>query len=491
VATPRLCRALIPLLAGLVVLALRSPLAAQAIPGMPQGPTGQEMATEYQLAVRKELTTVLQDWTTLWERDQADALARYYTDMAMLLPAGGGVIHGRDAIRQAWTRELPSRGTLQAELVEVLAGGRLAYATGRLAYQVTGDDGAARPEMQMVMMLFEKQRGRWLIRTQAFARTDASTAAQFGRNAVRPARGAVYPPERPIVRLVFEPFAGKTEWQTRPQQAPWSFAGGTLGLELGRTLELRGHYWQAMDAEEAGLEPLRSYGGELRAHLRNLWRLQPQVLLGAAKLSGSVIPDSMIVPTAGAGLGFRVTNGVSLQFAARDYFPRKPDAPETEGWATLERSQYWMFSGGLSYALGRQPAWRDPVPSPQHVASEARLSLPVSTVMDEWVSAVQRGEPGRVAAHYTATSSLLEPHQVHRRGEEISEYWTARAQRGAAFQVLEVRISDRVAVVTSAVTTAGGGASAGEGRTSGRLVTVLEQHRGRWTIRAQAFAPAP
>ena len=490
--TPRLRCALIPLLGALLVLASRAPSAAQVIPGMPHGPTGREMANEYQVAVRKELTAVLQDWTTLWERDQPDALARYYTDAAMLLPAGGGLVSGRDAIRQAWAVQLASRGTLQAELVEVLAGTRLAYATARLAYQVSGDDGAVRPATETVMMLFEKQRGRWLIRSQAFGRTDPNTAPQFGRNAVRPGRGAVYPPERTTVRLVVEPFAGKTDWQTRPQQAPWSFAGGMLGLELGRTLELRGHYWEAMDAGQDGLEPLRSYGGERRAHIKNLWRLQPQLLIGGAKLSGSVIPDSMIVPTLGAGLGFRVTNGVSLQFAARDYFPRNHDAPEADGWATLERSQYWLFSGGLSYALGRQPTWRDPVPTPQQVAYEASLNVPVLRAMDEWAAALQQGEPNRLASLYSAASSLLEPGEgVHRGGEAIGEYWAANVPRGAAHQALEVGISDRVAVVTSAVTASGSGASTGEGRASGRLISVLEQHRGGWIIRAQALAPAP
>ena len=467
--------------------ALGSEADAQPIPGM-QGPSPKEMATEYQLAMRTEVTATLQDWTTLWERDQADALARYYTDTALLQSADGALHRGRDAIRHAWTQQLSARSNLRAEFSEVLAGNRIAYATGRVAYEVSADDGAVYPEVQTFMMVFEKQRGRWLIRSQAFAAADANAAGSaFGRRAVRDNRKAVHPPERQVTRLVFEPFAGNTAWETQPQQAGWNFAGGSLGLELGRVLELRGHYWQSMEAEANGSAPLRSYGGELRTYLGTLWRFQPQLLLGASKLSGTAIPDSMIVPLAGAGLGFRVTNGVSLQFAARDYFPRKAEAPETEGWATLERSQRWMFSGGLSYALGRQPAWRDPEPARHQVEHEANHRPEVIAAMDEWSAALHSGESARLAGLYSGLALLLEPNAgVHRGRQAVQQYWAAQGPRGVTLQPREVRISDRVAFVNSDVVLE---AAEGEGPTSGQLVTVLEQERGRWVIRAQAFAP--
>ncbi|CAN5287849.1 hypothetical protein BH24GEM2_BH24GEM2_00670 [soil metagenome] len=395
-----------------LVLTTGSETSAQRIPGVDNGPTPQEAALEYQLAMRKEMTAVLQDWTTLWERDQADALARYYTDFALLQTAEGNLHRGRDAIRQVWAQQLPLRGNLQAEFTEVLAGSRLAYAAGRFSYEVTAADGTVHPELQTFIMIFEQQRGRWLVRMQAFAPADESTGgAGLGRSAVRASRGAVYPPERGLARLVFEPFAGSTSWETQPQQAAWNFAGGALGLEFGRVLELRGHYWQGLEEAVEGQTPLRSYGGELRTYLPSLWRFQPQVLLGGSKLSGTAIPDRLIVPSAGAGMGFRVTNGVNLQFAARDYFPRKPDAPESEGWATLERSQQWMFSGGLSYALGRQPTWRDPAPPRAQVEHEAFYGPQILAVVSEWAAALQRDGSSRPSAPYTVTALLIEPQQ--------------------------------------------------------------------------------
>jgi ketosteroid isomerase-like protein len=291
-----------------------------------------------------------------------------------------------------------------------------------------------------------------------------------------------------LARLVFEPFGGNTSWETQPQQAAWTFAVGALGLEFGRVLELRGHYWQGLEEAVEGQTPLKSYGGELRTYLPSLWRFQPQVLLGGSKLSGTAIPDRLIVPSAGAGMGFRVTNGVNLQFAARDYFPRKPDAPESAGWATLERSQQWMFSGGLSYALGRQPTWRDPAPPRAQVEHHAVYGPQILAVVNEWAAALQGGESSRPSGLYTVTALLIEPRQgVHRGGQAVQQYWTAQAPGGLTVQPLETGISGRVAFVTSNLAFGG---TAAEGPTSGRLVTVLEEIRGRWMIRAQTFAPS-
>jgi len=470
--------------AGAVALGLTvagSDAAAQVLP-IQNTPGAGQLRSEFHQEVRRQVTREVQEWVNVWERGRADWLAQFYAEHALLLAAEGAV-QGRPAIEQHWRDRLPSLSGVGVDIGEVVVGNSLAAALGRISYRATRPDGTEQTKTEQFLIVFEQQWGRWIIRSHTFS---PAPGASLGRSALHANRSPVSPPQKVLLRVVGQGFAGRSA--TDAAGGAWDVVGGGIGLELGNTLEFRGHAWQeAGGVEGSGREPLRSFGGEVRARLGEFGRVTPNLMVGGTKFTGAGSPDGAVVPVVGGGLDVRMLHGLSVELDARNYLPQRSSST-TEPWFSAPRDQRWMFTGGLRVAVGRQPQWQDPELTPTQTSYLVATRPAIASLMDAWLAALASGGDEALRRVYSPAALLLAPGDRGFRGpEEIGRFWTEQGFEadGAEIQMVDLRVSGDVAVATAWMT--GGGADGAAPRaTMQQVVTVFERALGEWVIRAQA-----
>lgn len=158
---------LLVLLPVLALAALPSRAAAQA-PGY-KGPDARQLRAEYRAEVVWQMNQLMADWAEAWGKDDVDALARLYTDEAVVFPAEGGEpIRGSEAIRAWIAGAVAGQGNAEAYLQDFEASGGMAMAQSTYRIRLTGG-GSTRGEAtgQMITILL-LQGNRWRIRSQIF-----------------------------------------------------------------------------------------------------------------------------------------------------------------------------------------------------------------------------------------------------------------------------------------------------------------------------------
>jgi ketosteroid isomerase-like protein len=208
------------------------------------------------------------------------------------------------------------------------------------------------------------------------------------------------------------------------------------------------------------------------------------------KFDGAMAPDTALVPVVGAGLGYRITSDLSLQLAARNHMTQMRDArTRADNWVTAERDHRWLVQAGLSFAIGRQPAWSDPPPTPERQAFEASFHPAIVVNLARWLSAVEAADSAGLARTISLAAALIEPNDGYHIGADaVREFWTRPAGARPVIEIQQntVRVSGNVAYVLASISPAGPPASRA-GQRSDLLVTVLERERDLWRIRMQAI----
>lgn len=92
------------------------------------------------------------------------AAAELYTETAVLMPANGGAVEGRAAIR-AWIQQFPPITEFSLSPLEIDGRGDLAYVRGTYAMTFAGSDGrpGASDHGKYVEVRRRQRDGRWLI----------------------------------------------------------------------------------------------------------------------------------------------------------------------------------------------------------------------------------------------------------------------------------------------------------------------------------------
>ncbi|HSU14285.1 nuclear transport factor 2 family protein [Longimicrobium sp.] len=133
---------------------------------------------------REKVGALLAEYESAWGSRDLRALSGLYAGNATVYPAEGGMLTGRDAVREHFARLLPNAEPLRTQIVEFKAAGDLAFATVQVSYAVK--EGAAdRPYLGTdVVVLRRDWAGDWTIVTQfsrqepgAMANTPRATAA--------------------------------------------------------------------------------------------------------------------------------------------------------------------------------------------------------------------------------------------------------------------------------------------------------------------------
>lgn len=146
---------------------LAFPIATRAqAPGY-RGPSAGQLRAEYRAEVLVQVNRAMTEWGTAWDGDDVDALATLYLEDAVVFPAGGDPIRGREAIR-AWLREtLPAHGSVEEFLQDFEVSGGMAMAYSRYRIQLPGEGRVG--EVSGELITIHLQRGRsWKIRSQVF-----------------------------------------------------------------------------------------------------------------------------------------------------------------------------------------------------------------------------------------------------------------------------------------------------------------------------------
>jgi len=159
----------------IVVLAARPAAAQRDLYGM-GGASATDARRQFIAEAREKVGVLLADYESAWGSRDLRALTALYAGNATVYPAEGGMLTGRDAVRDHFARVLPSVQPLRTRIVEFKAAGDLAFATVQVSYAVK--DGAAERGYlgTDVVVLRRDWAGDWAILTQ-FSRQDPAAVA--------------------------------------------------------------------------------------------------------------------------------------------------------------------------------------------------------------------------------------------------------------------------------------------------------------------------
>lgn len=116
----------------------------------------------YHAEVQRDVSDLIVEWRTAWERGRPDEVARLYHGDAVLHPRSGGMLRGRRAIETHLASEVGAGDRVQFELLDFGTSGELAYMAGRIF--VSGSDtGGATAIGTDFLVLRRNDVGQWRI----------------------------------------------------------------------------------------------------------------------------------------------------------------------------------------------------------------------------------------------------------------------------------------------------------------------------------------
>jgi uncharacterized protein (TIGR02246 family) len=151
------------------------PLSAQRdLYGM-GGSSAGDARRQFIAEAREKVGALLADYESAWGSHDLRALTALYAGNATVYPAEGGMLTGRDAVREHFAGVLPAVQPMRTRIVEFKAAGDLAFATVQVSYAVK--DGAAERGYAGtdVVVLRRDWAGDWTIVTQ-FSRQEPAPA---------------------------------------------------------------------------------------------------------------------------------------------------------------------------------------------------------------------------------------------------------------------------------------------------------------------------
>jgi ketosteroid isomerase-like protein len=138
--------------------------AAQAWPGG-RGSLAAKQRNDYLAFVREGVDELVARFERAAGEHDAGKLAQLYTDAATLVTPTGTVF-GRGPVRDRFERALPRMRAVKLRIETVTASGDLAYAGGRMSYEVTHANGAHAYDVPVALVLEQHRQNSWRIQSQ-------------------------------------------------------------------------------------------------------------------------------------------------------------------------------------------------------------------------------------------------------------------------------------------------------------------------------------
>jgi ketosteroid isomerase-like protein len=471
----------------LVLFALAAtayPAAGQVLPFPQDEPSGLDQA-RYVAEVRRELQAILGEWVTAWEQGDAEAVAGFVVDDAMVVAPDGALVRGRADVAGFWAAHARDASHMALALTGVNATIDLAAARGRVSYQQNHGAAGGRHRTGDVLIVFERQRGVWMQRVFALAlEREPQSIVPIMPNAIRGADRPARPPALAPVRVHAQPFAGTTAMDDAFGGGSAGLAGFALGVEAGGVAELRASYWQTFADLGLTADPLRALAAEVRFYAFPDQPLRPFGSAGAARISGTEEQATGVVPVFGIGLAYDLSERWALDLAVRNHFLGDPHAAPNESWLA-RRTPNWMLSAGLGWSVGHERPWHDPPPTAVRLAYEGEVGGVLMGTLDRWIAAWENGAGPSLASFYAPASRILAPAGPAVVGAgRVVDFWAARPLGSGGLLVYEdLRASGSIAAVVARIvppTWSGPGDDV-----LGIVVTILERQGNGWPIDTQ------
>ena len=108
-------------------------------------------------------------WIDAYNNKQPEKIAEAYTDDAVVMPAIGKPIQGKDAIRDYWKKSIDAGGSnASVSDTHTESSGNLAYDTGRYKVTTKTPDGSTREVTGSYLITLKRAgKGKWLIAAHA------------------------------------------------------------------------------------------------------------------------------------------------------------------------------------------------------------------------------------------------------------------------------------------------------------------------------------
>lgn len=153
-----------------LMLAILSPLAlsAQVLPGQPRARDRlQAQQARFRALILERVNGVISEWQEAWNQDDAEGLARTYSEVGDLILTGEKV-KGRTGIEEYFRGVLPGFGHLSFSLSEFEASGVMAMMLSTFFFREEVGPNERTERLGECLTVLVEEHGSWKIRSQLF-----------------------------------------------------------------------------------------------------------------------------------------------------------------------------------------------------------------------------------------------------------------------------------------------------------------------------------
>jgi hypothetical protein len=162
------------------------------------------------------------------------------------------------------------------------------------------------------------------------------------------------------VSLIVEPMVGVIQFNDKlAYRKDQRVAGVNAGFDFGQYVGLRGFYWRGLEEDEwTQFDKFAMYGGEMKFKLNDASSgIVPFINIGAGYIDVNnqyegrrLGSEDQPFATAGGGIELRLSDNFNLFGSARALLVSEEDVEDITSTDNIFNS--WMFSAGMSFALG-------------------------------------------------------------------------------------------------------------------------------------------
>ncbi len=165
------------------------------------------------------------------------------------------------------------------------------------------------------------------------------------------------------ISLIVEPEVGMIEFNRNlPYRKEQRIAGGSAGFDFGPYVGIRGFYWRGLEEDEwTKFDKFAMYGGQMKFRLNDAATgVVPFIDIGAGYLDVNNeytgrpgrTPSDQPFAMGGGGVELRLSDYVKLHGTVRGILISDDDIEELATTDKIHNS--WMYSAGISFALGNK-----------------------------------------------------------------------------------------------------------------------------------------
>jgi hypothetical protein len=181
----------------------------------------------------------------------------------------------------------------------------------------------------------------------------------------------------------FGAFGGQFQFADSTHLPTQEMFGGSVAVDFGRGVLLRGYYWQGVTEDLDATDPMFGYGGEIQFDVNLFSAVKPFFVGGLGSMDFGAdyedelgrTPEKTTTYDLGAGVAIDLARWLRLEVAARNYLFEGPRLEDMEVADTRHSSL--LLTGGVTITLGR----RKTAPSVRSIIAGETAQVPAGMVL--------------------------------------------------------------------------------------------------------------